>query len=264
MLDIQWWCSARGTDWTWAWQAFPGVWIFVAALAIGVERSARAAPRPIATWRTLTRVAALVLLWATLDWPVGPLGAGYLMWVHAAQFLSLAMVVPPLLLLGLGAGGVAPILRNRVAGPIIRAGTQPLFAMVLFTVVMVVSHLPGVVDTLMKHQLGALALDLSWLVSGVLFWWPVILAEPPRPRFMPLVQMVYLFFGTQPHVYIAMWLLLGEFPKYATYELAPRMSALSPLQDQAVGGGLMLLVTLPLVFGVLTVIYTRWVRKDGA
>lgn len=264
MLDIQWWCSARGTNWTWAWQAFPGVWIFLAALIVGLELALRRSGASLPRWRTLTRWVAVILLWIFLDWPVGPLGAGYLMWVHAAQFLVLAMVVPPLLLLGLGPDGVAPILRGRVTGPLIRAGTQPILAMIVFTAVMVVSHLPGVVDTLMKQQLGAFALDLSWFVSGTLFWWPVVLREPPRPRFMPLVQMVYLFFGTQPHVYIAMWLLLGEFPKYATYELAPRMSGLSPLQDQAVGGGLMLLVTLPLVFGVLTVIFTRWVRKDGA
>ena len=156
------------------------------------------------------------------------------------------------------------MLRHRVTGPIIRVGTRPILAMIVFAAVMVISHVPGVVDALMKQQLGAFALDLSWFVSGIFFWWPVILPEPPRPSFMPLVQMVYLFFGTQPHIYVAMWLLLGEFPKYATYELAPRMSVLSPLQDQAVGGGLMLLVTLPLVFAVLTVIYVRWVRKEGA
>lgn len=264
MLDIQWWCSARGLNWTWAWQAFPGVWIFIVALAVGLERCVRSAPRPLPAWRTSIRVAALVLLWATLDWPVGPLGAGYLMWVHAAQFLVLAMIAPPLLLLGLGPDGAEPILRNRLTGTIVRAGTRPILAMIIFTAVMVVSHLPGVVDALMKRQLGALALDLSWLASGILFWWPVVLPQPPRPGFVPLAQMVYLFFGTQPHVYIAMWLLLGEFPKYATYELAPRMSTLSALQDQSVGGALMLLVTLPLVFGVLTVIFVRWVRKDGA
>ncbi|HET7024768.1 MAG TPA: cytochrome c oxidase assembly protein [Gemmatimonadales bacterium] len=264
MLDIQWWCSARGTTWTWAWQAFPGVWIFVIALVIGLERAVRRSAQRPPRWRTLLRWFSVLLLWGTLDWPVGPLGAGYLMWVHSAQFLVLAMVAPPLLLLGLGPEGARSVLANRVTGPIIRAGTRPLLAMIVFTAVMVISHLPGVVDGLMKQQLGAFALDLSWFVSGLFFWWPVVLPEPPRPRFMPLVQMVYLFFGTQPHVYIAMWLLLGEFPKYATYELAPRMSGLSPLQDQAIGGGLMLLVTLPLVFAVLTVIYARWVRKDGA
>src|SRR5262245_34221718 len=42
--------------------------------------------------------AGAVLLWLTLDWPVGPLGTGYLASVHPLQFISLAMVVPPVTL----------------------------------------------------------------------------------------------------------------------------------------------------------------------
>lgn len=262
MLNVQWWCSARGVTWSWAWQAFPGVWIFLLLVAGGVWRVASSAVA--SRWRRVLLVATLLLLWATLDWPVGPLGAGYLMWVHAAQFLVLAMIAPPLLLLGLGNEGAAIFARSRIMGPLVRIGTRPLIAMILFSAVMIISHVPGVVDALMKRQLGAFALDAAWLGAGILFWWPVIVAEPARPKFVPLLQMVYLFFGTQPHLYIAMWLLLGDFPKYATYELAPRVSALTPLQDQAVGGALMLVVTLPIVFGVLTTIFARWVHKEGA
>ena len=263
MLQIQWWCSARGTLWTWAWQAYPGVWLFVVAVAAGAWRLVRAAGRALPSWRGVLLITTLLLLWVTLDWPVGPLGAGYLMWVHAVQFLVLAMIVPPLLLVALGPEGARAIATGRRTGPLIRVATQPLIAMLLFSAVMILTHLPAVVDGLMKLQLGAFALDAAWLLSGILFWWPVILPEPARPGFVPLLQMVYLFFGTQPHLYIAMWLLLGDFPKYATYELAPRVSGLSALQDQAVGGALMLTITLPIVFGVLTVIFVRWVRREG-
>jgi putative membrane protein len=262
MLQIQWWCSARGTLWHWAWQAYPGVWLFAGAVALGAWRLVRGTGAP--RWRRAVLVAAVVSLWLTLDWPVGPLGAGYLVWVHAVQFLLLAMILPPLLLVGIGPGGAERVARSPVAGPLVRAATEPLVAMIAFTAVMIVSHLPGVVDPLMKVQLGAFVLDAAWVVSGLCFWWPVVMPAPARPRFIPLLQMVYLFFGTQPHLYIAMWLLLGEFPKYATYELAPRVSGLSALQDQAVGGALMLIITLPVVFGVLTAIFVRWVRKEGA
>ena len=27
-----WWCSARDVAWTWSWQAYPGVWLLVAAV----------------------------------------------------------------------------------------------------------------------------------------------------------------------------------------------------------------------------------------
>lgn len=261
LLQIQWWCSARGTLWHWGWQAYPGVWLFIATAAIISWMLLRGTTTP--GWRRVVLVASLIGLWLTLDWPVGPLGAGYLVWVHAGQFLLLAMILPPLLLVGIGPEGATRLAGARVAGPLVRSATRPLVAIIGFTAVMVISHVPGVVDSLMKLQLGAFALDLAWLVSGLCFWWPVIAPRPERPKFLPLLQMAYLFFGTQPHVYIAMWLLLGQFPKYATYELAPRVSALSALQDQAVAGALMLLITLPVVFGVLTAIFVRWARKEG-
>jgi hypothetical protein len=42
------------------------------------------------------------------------------------------------------------------------------------------------------------------------------------------------------------------------------MSALSALQDQAFAGALLLGLTLPIVFGVVLVIFMRWVREEGA
>ena len=74
---------------------------------------------------------AVILLWVTLDWPVGPLGAGYLMWVHAAQFILLAMVLPPVFLLGLGDDGARRLSGVRGWGPMLRALTDPLPAMLL-------------------------------------------------------------------------------------------------------------------------------------
>ena len=29
---MQWWCAAQGVPWRWAWQAYPGVWLFALAL----------------------------------------------------------------------------------------------------------------------------------------------------------------------------------------------------------------------------------------
>ena len=32
---MQWWCAAQGVPWSWTWRPYPGVWLFIAALAIG-------------------------------------------------------------------------------------------------------------------------------------------------------------------------------------------------------------------------------------
>lgn len=291
-MNVQWWCSARGEPWDGSWQAYPGVWLFV--LAIGalfwplrlrtdrqtvnpsngqtVNPSARQPVNP-STSQTVNpspvRVAAfplgLLLLWLTLDWPVGPLGAGYLAWVHSVQFLMLAMVIPPVLLLGLDRAGIAAMLDRRpLLALVVRKLTQPLLAMILFAVTMVLTHLPALVDAFMATQAGAFALDFAWLAAGLVFWWPVIIRVPERRHFPPLMQMLYLFFGTQPHLYIAMWLLGAEYPSYGTYELAPRVTSLAALTDQQIAGALMLAFGATYILGAITVLYFRWQGREEA
>jgi putative copper resistance protein D len=127
---------------------------------------------------------------------------------------------------------------------------------------MLVTHLPRVVDGFMSSQLGAFALDASWLVAGLAFWWPLVIRRSGGVRFPAPMRMLYLFFGTQVHLYIAMWLLLAEFPVYATYELAPRVTGLSALQDQQVAGGLMLGLGGPFVLAAITALFFRWANQE--
>jgi cytochrome c oxidase assembly factor CtaG len=207
----------------------------------------------------------VLLLWTTLDWPVGPLGTGYLASVHSAQFLMLAMVIPPLLLLGVDRARLVEALgRHPQTARALGTVTQPLFAVVAFAVTMVMTHLPRVVDVLMASQAGAFALDLAWFGAGLVFWWPVIVRVPERTHFPPLMRMLYLFFGTQPHLYIAMWLLSADFPAYATYELAPRVVALSAITDQQIAGALMLGFGATYIIGVITVMFFRWSSSHRA
>lgn len=260
-MNVQWWCSARGQPWDGSWQAYPGVWLFV--IAVGALFWPVRSRDNATVWRRATLPAGIVLLWLTLDWPVGPLGAGYLASVHSVQFLMLAMVIPPLLLLCVDRTRISVQLeRHASLRRVVTRVTQPLFAMIAFAVTMILTHLPRAVDTLMATQLGAFALDVAWFGAGLLFWWPVVVRVPHRPHFPPLMQMLYLFFGTQPHLYIAMWLLGAEYPSYGIYELAPRVSALAALTDQQIAGALMLGFGATYVIGAITVLFFRWMSAQ--
>jgi putative membrane protein len=263
-VNVQWWCSARGLPWRWHWQAYPGVWLAVIALGAAYARWSRplddgGRDRSVSPGRRIGGWIGIVLVWMTLDWPGGPLGTGYLASVHAAQFLVLAMIAPPLLLRGVDPGRVrAFIERNGIAAKIVSATTKPLLVMIAFTIVMLATHAPDVVDALMRTQLGAFALDSAWFLSGLAFWWPVVIDVPLRERFGPPMRMLYLFAGTQAHLYLAMWLLLAELPVYGIYELAPRVTGLSALEDQQVAGGVLLTIGGTYVLAVISVVFFRW------
>jgi cytochrome c oxidase assembly factor CtaG len=272
MNGVQWWCAARGDAWTWAWTPYPGIWLAVAMAAVATARWRAAGPGDNSSreeaWRPWAAWSAVVLLWLTLDWPAGALGAGYLASVHAAQYLMLAMVVPPLALLGVPLGAWERLARRASLMRVLHVATDPFRAMLSFTLVMVFSHQPWLVDTLMKTPLGNFALDAAWLASGVVFWWSLCAPLPARPAFAPLLKIVYVFAGTVAHVFIGMWMLIADYPIFATYELAPPFAGLTARADQQWAGGVFLMVGSPLVLVVMSVIFFRWIgigeEPDGA
>lgn len=276
---MQWWCSAVTVPWTWSWQPYPGVWLFVAAVAAAYvalrrglpEGDPHAAPaggsaagRGHPAWFG----AGLLLVWIALDWPVGPLGASYLASVHMAQVLVLSLLAPALLLLGVPPRAFRALARRagRVPGgrPVLEALTHPLVALVLYNGVVVATHVPAVLDALSASQAGMLAMDLAWLSAGLLFWWPVLSPAPERPWFGWFFKMGYLFLNTVPVTVPYSFLVFADVPLYATYELAPPFPGVSTLTDQRVAGLAMKFGGGVVLWTAITFLFFRWWRVEQA
>ncbi len=258
---LQWWCSAQGVPWTWEWRPYPGVWLFVLALAAaywGLVR--RGAP---GGGRTGFAVAGLVTLWLALDWPIGALGGGYLSSVHMLQFLLIAIAAPALLLLGVPGATWRRLAASRASG-VLRPATHPLVTLALFQVVVVWTHLPAVVDTLMVTQLGSFALDALWLAGGLAFWWPVLAPVPRRPRFVDPLKMGYLFLAMVLNTLPYAFLTFGETPYYGIYELAPPVAGIPARQDQQVAGLLMKVGGGLILWTAITILWFRWYAREEA
>jgi cytochrome c oxidase assembly factor CtaG len=85
-------------------------------------------------------------IWIAADWPVGALGAGYLLSVHQAQFVLFTMVAPPLLLLGTSSVFWRRVLRSQRVKRIAGMVTRPVVMLVTFNALVVATHFPEVVD----------------------------------------------------------------------------------------------------------------------
>lgn len=288
---MQWWCAARTAAWTWDWTPYPGVWILVGLLALLYRRVVlHHAPAPAAggdvgrdgpgrggdgpapasdpgagglfaalpTWRVLAFAAGLLLLWASLDWPVGPLAASYLASVHMAQLLVVSLVVPALLLLGLPRGAFRAWAAGPVAGPVLRVLTHPVAALLVYNGVVVGTHVPAVLDTVSASQAGMAAMDLTWLGAGLVFWWPVLAPAPRREWFGPFFRMGYLFLNTLPATVPYGFLVFADFPIYSTYELAPPFPGVSTVRDQRIAGLVMKVGGGLILWTAITVLFFRW------
>ncbi len=263
-----WWCFAQQEPWTWAWRPLPGVWIALALLAWGYSRLVRrigadSESRTTTRWRRVAFGVALFLLWVSLDWPVGPLGAGYLASVHMAQFLSVGVAVPALLLLGLPPKVFDGLLGHPRTLSVLDDLTSPMGAFVIFNVVMTVTHWPGVVDALMPTQGGSFLLDVAWLAGGLVFWWPVIVPVPHRAGFYPIAKIGYLalnaFLVRPPFA----MMIFSEYPIYSIYELAPPPGG-DAFNDQQFAGAIMKIGTAWIMFVGVVVVFKRWVYLESA
>ena len=261
-----WWCFAQQQPWTWTWRPLLGVWVGLALLVLAYRRLLRrthpSSESPeVSRWRRIAFGVAVFLLWASLDWPLGPLGAGYLASVHMSQFLAVGVAAPALLLMSLPTEAYAGLLDRPRTMSLLNSVTNPLSAFFIFNIAMTVTHWPGVVDSLMPTQGGSFLLDVTWLVGGLIFWWPVVAPVPHRPGFHPLGKIGYLalnaFLIRPPFA----MMIFSARPIYSIYELAPPPGG-DALNDQQLAGAIMKIGIAWILFVGVVVIFKRWVKAE--
>lgn len=269
---MTWWCAARDVAWTWEWQPYPGVWLFVLGLAAGfylllrrlAPRHAPAGtpplPRAQAAWFTL----GIVFLWIATDWPVGALGAGYLLSIHTAQWILYTLVVPPFLLLGVPAWVPLAAPEASRTGRLLRVLARPIVALLITDAILLATHLPPVVDGFRRSQLGSFAVDVAWLAGGLVMWWPILAPNPAVSRVSYPWKIGYLFISTIVPVIPAAFMTYADYPLYALYELAPRVHGIGALADQQAAGLLMKAAADPIIWFAMAVLFFRWQRVEEA
>lgn len=230
------------------WELRPGL---TAALALTAAAYLFAAGRRSGRghWpagRTVSFLAGVLVLAASLQSGLDARAADLLS-VHMTQHLLLLLVVPPLLLLGapvtLALRTLPPLARRRLGGAVTsrlaRTATRPAVAWSLFVSVMLVTHLTGFYDAAIRSEpLHALEHAL-YLGAGLLFWAPVLGADPvPRPS-EPALRILYLVLAMPPMALVGVALASSGDLRYPSYAAPARALGLSPIADQEAAGMIM-------------------------
>ena len=261
---MSWWCAASTDPWSWSPRAYPGIWLFMGLLLLGYLLACRLAPttNPEDRRKRWFFLGGWVLLWASTDWPLGTLGAGYLATAHMTQYVLYTTAAAPLLVLGLPEWMVRRVLSRLRAYRLVSLLARPLVAGLVFNAVLVVTHSPIAVDNLRTSQIGSFGLDIAWLFSGLLLWLPVCGPLDELKPSLP-VRGVYLFLaaGLVPMI-PGGFLTFSDGPLYAVYELAPRVNDFEAIDDQQAAGAIMKIGNLPLLWPVLAGLFIRWANQE--
>jgi putative membrane protein len=202
--------------------------------------------------------AGLAVLFFSLNGPLHDLSDDYLFSAHMVQHLLLTLAVPPLLLAGTPGWMLRPALRNPAVASVARFVTKPVVCYVIFNVVIVAWHLPPLYNLAMANHNVHIAEHLMFLVAAVLMWWPFLSQMPELPRLSYPGQMLYSFLMTIPMSVVAISITYADHILYPAYAAAPRVVAITPMEDQLMGGLIMWIPGGLIFVLILSVVFFKW------
>jgi putative membrane protein len=255
----------RGWDWD------PSVVIGCAALAIGYLVLTR---RKASDGITLFLAGVLVLLLDLVS-PIDLLGDRYLFSAHVVQHFVLALIVPPLLVLGIPRWFAEALLERRLLAKFEDEIGRPPVSWILGVGAMIFWHVPVFFNAALSNDSIHILQHLSLLVTGVVFWSPVLTPMQER-RISPLMAISYLFSACVCCSLLGAALTFARPGLYPAYLHPEDRLGLLPLlrdrwgldrrNDQQLGG---LLMWVPGCFVYLTAIlataarWYEWEPRNG-
>jgi len=201
-------------------------------------------------WRQLLCfMAGLDLIFVALVSPLDAWAAGSLLG-HMTQHLVLMMIAPPLIWLG---APVAPLLRGLPAPlakvliisvltwaplrELSRMLTHPAVGWLAFAVATWAWHVPALYELALRSHAWHHVEHVCFLLTALLFWWPVVQPWPSRPRWPRWAMVPYLLLAEVQGTVLAAFFTFAGRPLYPTYATA--QGGVSALQDQVMAGVLM-------------------------
>jgi putative membrane protein len=165
---------------------------------------------------------------------------------HMVQHLLLLELAPLLLLAGRpGLLLLRSAPRDRRPGLArgfarLRPLTHPVICLLVFSAVVVGTHVPPFYDATLRHPALHDAEHFLYLIAGTLMWWPVLDADPiPRRRLDGFARLVYVIAAMLPMTLLGAYLDRHASLVYAGYGPPAHALGISAIADQQQAGAIM-------------------------
>jgi putative membrane protein len=226
-------------------------------------------------WRTLSWLAGTASLFAV----TGTWVNGYsmvLFSVHMTQHMVLSFVTPLFLLIGApvtlalrtlprgsgAAGAPRALLLEALHSRLARAVAHPLFTVPLFIASLYGVYFTPLFDTLMRSPAGHQLMLAHFVVTGLLFFGPIVGQDPwPRTLGYP-ARMLELFLPVPFHAFFGVAIMMSDSLIVTSFASPPAGWGVDAITDQGVAGGIIWAFgELPTAL-VLAVVFFSWARSE--
>lgn len=166
--------------------------------------------------------------------------------VHMVQHMMLLLVAPLLLLAGrpviLALRALPPRRRRILAAAVRRLAnvTRPVVCVGLFSIVLVLTHLPSFYGATLRHPALHEAEHGVYLLAGLLLWWPLLDGDPvPAHRLGGIGRVLYLIAAMPAMALVGAYLDRHPTLVYPAYGPPARALGISAVVDQQQAGAIM-------------------------
>jgi putative membrane protein len=215
------------------------------------------------TARATAWVAGVLVIFFSLNGPLHAWADGYLFTAHMVQHLLLMLLMPPLLIWGLPPGLIRKALELRPVLHGARFLTHPVVAFVAYNLVFIFWHFPQWYNLALMDHTVHIVQHLSFMAVAVMMWWPIMapVKELVRIPTGPLLMGWIFLFGI-PGTVVSALITLSDDVLYTWYAAAPRITVLSPIDDQRLGGLIMWIPGMLVFWIAITVVFFRWTSYE--
>ncbi|MDA0298682.1 MAG: cytochrome c oxidase assembly protein [Actinobacteria bacterium] len=247
----------------WRFQAHIEVWLLIIAIIASYTYAIRViGPRVVPFGAVVTRrqlrrfTAGVLLMWIASDWPIHDISEEYLYSMHMSQHLMISYFVPPLLLLATPKWLFDAIFGTGRGFRVIKFLSRAPVAGLLFNVMVMVAHIPDVVNRSVSNGPLHYSLHIFLVLTAMLMWMPV--CGPERSfRLQYGGMMIYLFLMSVVPTVPAAWLTFAEGSVYKHYDIPVRVWGLSVTTDQQLAGAVMKSAGSMFLWTIIVVIFFR-------
>ena len=252
-----------GLNLSWHWSPFTLIFLIVLCLlyGFGIRLAGRNSTEhpPIKVRQVIAFVVAILSMALVLLTPFDTIARMQLFAAHMVQAVVLTTVCAPLFLFACPEWLLLPVVNLPVVRNIVRALTQPVVASAIFNLTFLIWHAPGLFNFALANGTFYHIEMLSFLLTSLLNWWPLIGPVRELRRLSYPQQMLYAFLDGQPVDIFAFLLVFSGVVFYPRYVVPPQLG-ISAFTDQAVGGAFLLLPGLVDLL-VMTPLFFRWLGQ---
>lgn len=248
-------------SWHWSPIALIGLVMLCLLYAFGIRqaRKGNVQGTPLQKRRIVAFIVAVVVMAVVFLTPIDTIARTQLFFAHMVQAVTLTTVCAPLLLYACPAWLLRPLLNQPLVRPVARALTQPVIASIIFNINFLAWHAPVLYHFALVHGTVYHVALLSFLLTSLLNWWPLIGPVREFHKMTYPMQMLYAFLDGQPVDIFAFLVVFSGVVFYPYYPVPPPLG-ISSFADQAVGGALLLIPGL-VDLVVMSPLFFRWLAQ---